>query len=139
MLQRSSQTIGTTLFLPIHCPTQLNRRLDDKLPKQLIFGLWESLYCLLFGRVPFDPPDQSEFTLYRLICEDDWGVMDTMGSDKIPTHGRRPRKMYKETDGYAAVRLLERVMKKDPAERIGLDQVKVRFLNRPFLGYRSDL
>ena len=90
-----------------------------------IWALGVTLYCLLFGRVPFDPPDQSEFTLYRLICEDDWGVSDTMGSDKVATHGRRPRKMHKDTDGYAAVRLLERVMKKDPAERIGLDQVKV--------------
>ena len=90
-----------------------------------IWALGVTLYCLLFGTVPFDPPDQSEFTLYRLICEEDWGVSDTMGSDRIPTYGRKPRKMYKDTEGYTAVKLLERLMEKDHAERISLDQVKV--------------
>jgi serine/threonine protein kinase len=104
-----------------------------------IWALGVTLYCLLFGRVPFDPPDQSEFTLYRLICEDDWGVSDTMGSDRIPTVGRKPRKMYKNTEGYTAVELLEKLMEKDATKRISLDEVKVRFLNRPFLGCRSDL
>ena len=103
-----------------------------------IWALGVTLYCLLFGRVPFDPPDQSEFTLYRLICEDDWDVPETMGSNRIPTCGRRPRKINKDSDGYTAVKLLERLMEKDPSERIELDQVKVRFLNRPFLGCRSD-
>lgn len=105
-----------------------------------IWALGVTLYCLLFGRVPFDPPDQSEFTLYRLICEDDWEVLGTMGSDKVQTYGRRPsRRMYKDTEGYTAVRLLERLMDKDPSKRIELDQVKVRFLNSPFLGCRFDL
>ena len=42
--------------------------------------------------------------------------------------------MHKDSEGYTAVKLLERLMEKDQAERIGLDQVKVRFLNRPFWG-----
>ena len=103
--------------------------------------IWASgvtLYCLLFGRVPFDPRGRNEFALYQLICEDDWNVLETMGSDKVATHGRRPRKIHKDTEGYTAVKLLERLMEKDPAERIGLDQVKVRFLNQPFLRCRSD-
>jgi len=90
-----------------------------------IWALGVTLYCLLFGRVPFDPPDQSEFTLYRMICEDEWDVPDSMGSDGIAVFGRRPRKANKDTDGYTAVKLLERLMEKDPSERIGLDQVKV--------------
>jgi serine/threonine protein kinase len=90
-----------------------------------IWALGVTLYCLLFGRVPFDPPDQSEFTLYRMICDDEWDVPDAMGSDGILTHGRRPRKANKDSDGYTAVKLLERLMEKDPSERIGLDQVKV--------------
>jgi len=47
--------------------------------------------------------------------------------------------MHKDTEGYTAVKLLERLMEKDPAERIGLDQIKVGFLNRTFLGCGSDL
>ena len=90
-----------------------------------IWALGVTLYCLLFGRVPFDPSDQSEFTLYRLICEDDWDVLETMGSDRFRTYGRRPRRMHKDSEGYTAVKLLERLMEKDPSERIGLDQVKV--------------
>ena len=92
-----------------------------------IWALGVTLYCLLFGRVPFDPPDQSEFTLYRLICEDDWDVLDSMGSDKLETFGRKPRRIHRDTEGYTAVKLLDRLMWKDPSERIGLDQVKVRF------------
>lgn len=99
-----------------------------------IWALGVTLYCLLFGRVPFDPPDQSEFTLYRLICEDDWQVLGTIGFDKVPTYGRHPRKVYKDTEGYTAVKLLERLMDKDPSTRIDLDQVKVRFPNSPFPG-----
>lgn len=89
-----------------------------------IWALGVTLYCLLFGRVPFDPSDQSEFTLYRIICEEDWDVLDSMGSDKIETFGRKPRKMYRDTEGYTAVKLLDGLMWKDPSERIGLDQVK---------------
>lgn len=103
-----------------------------------IWALGVTLYCLLFGRVPFDPSDQSEFTLYRLICEDDWGILKTMGSDKIQTYGRQPRKVHKDTEGYTAVKLLEGLMDKDPSARIGLDQVKVRFPKTPFLGCRFD-
>lgn len=103
-----------------------------------IWALGVTLYCLLFGRVPFDPPDQSEFTLYRLICEDDWEVLDAMGSDRDQTYGRKPRRVHRDTEGYTAVKLLERLMEKDPSERIELDEVKVRFSDSPFLGYRFD-
>jgi serine/threonine protein kinase len=90
-----------------------------------IWALGVTLYCFLFGRVPFDPQDQSEFTLYRLICDGDWGVLETMGSDRVPTFGRDPPNTYRDTEGYTAVKLLGRLMKKDPSKRIGLDQVKV--------------
>ena len=103
-----------------------------------IWALGVTLYCFLFGRVPFDPSDQSEFTLYRLICDVDWDVSDTMGSDMIPTFGRKLQKAPKDTEGYTAVRLLERLMEKDPSKRISLDQVKVRSLTPSFLGCESD-
>lgn len=104
-----------------------------------IWALGVTLYCLLFGKVPFDPPDQSEFTLYRMICEEDWTVLDTMGSDKFQTYGRKPLQRYRDTEGSTAIKLLQTLMDKDPKGRIGLDEVKVRFLNSPFPGCRFDL
>lgn len=103
-----------------------------------IWALGVTLYCLLFGRLPFQAA--TEYEIYRVIRTQDWDVHETMGSDGIPVGPRRydskklPAKG-QESEGYLVVNLLERFLEKNAAKRITLDQVKVRppgiILNRP--------
>ncbi|KAJ3724608.1 kinase-like domain-containing protein [Lentinula raphanica] len=60
-----------------------------------VWSLGVTLYCLLFGRFPFQIPSDgndnqyhTRYMLFREICTQDWSVPDTMGSDFIPTGGR---------------------------------------------------
>lgn len=82
-----------------------------------IWGLGVTLYCLLFGRVPFAVAG-NEFDLYRIILTQDWHVDEFMGSDRAPTGGRGPNRG-------SAVDLLERFLQKDYRDRISLQDVKV--------------
>ncbi|KAH6913522.1 other/CAMKK/ELM protein kinase [Coprinopsis sp. MPI-PUGE-AT-0042] len=82
-----------------------------------IWGLGVTLYCLLFGRVPFAVHTGNEFDLYRLILTQDWHVDEYMGSDHVATGGRGP-------DRGTAVDLLERFLQKDYRDRITLQGVK---------------
>lgn len=94
-----------------------------------IWALGVTLYCLLFGRLPFQAA--TEYEIYRVIRTQDWDVHETMGSDCIPVGPRRyePKKLSAkghESEGYLVVHLLERFLEKNAAKRITLDQVKVR-------------
>ncbi|KAF9001589.1 kinase-like domain-containing protein [Cyathus striatus] len=91
-----------------------------------VWALGVTLYCLLFGKTPFtaDPAAHgTEWSLYNAICNSDWTVDDTMGSDRIPTGGRHPRS--KDTsEGANVVRLLDHFLQKDMKHRITLEEVK---------------
>jgi [calcium/calmodulin-dependent protein kinase] kinase len=89
-----------------------------------VWALGVTLYCLLFGKIPFRAQDSSEYMLYNIICKHDWEPEETMGYDRIPTGGRRPKD--KKSEGYIVVNLLDKLLEKDPNKRMTLDQAKVR-------------
>ena len=92
-----------------------------------IWALGVTLYCLLFGKVPFAVSDSNEWALYKVICTQDWTVPDQMGFDQIDTGGRHPR--HRETEGYVVVNLLDKLLQKDAKQRITLPDVKVNYFS----------
>lgn len=86
-----------------------------------VWALGITLYCLLFGHIPFRAADSSEYVLYNIICNNDWEPDETMGCDAIPTGGRRPDP---KSRGYAVMHLLDRFLQKDVSKRITLGEAK---------------
>lgn len=92
-----------------------------------IWALGVTMYCLLFGKTPFDAPDTNlpplarEQQLYVAIRDKDFTVALTMGSDRISTGGRHPEE---GTRGYTIIHLLDHLMEKDPTERIEMGEIK---------------
>jgi serine/threonine protein kinase len=114
--------VGSPAFM---APEVVNSNIDPPAPVTKAVDIWAlgiTLYCLLFGRVPF--MSDSQAGIYRAICDDDWEPMETMGSDQIPTGGRYPAD--EESDGGIVMHLLEHCLEKDPKLRITLDEMKVR-------------
>lgn len=90
-----------------------------------VWALGVTLYCLLFGKTPFvaDPATPaSEWSLYNSICNNDWTVDDTMGSDNISTGGRHSTA--DDTEGAIVIHLLDHFLEKDVRLRITLEEVK---------------
>jgi len=81
-----------------------------------VWALGVTLYCLLFGKTPFDAPN--EYLLMQVIPIANYEIPPTLGSDNLPT-----------TNGSLAVQdcldLLRRLLEKDPTRRITLEQAKV--------------
>lgn len=92
-----------------------------------IWALGVTLYCFLFGLVPFD--STSEYALFSIIPTEDFAVPDYMGADGLWTGGRTAFKQAQNNDVSEEVcevlDLLERLLEKDPVKRIKLDVVKV--------------
>ena len=93
-----------------------------------VWALGITLYCLLFGRVPFQFGDGKEFAMYVDIANTDWGVEGTMGYDQIPTGGRHPDKL--DHEGAIIVKILDGMLQKDARLRSSLQQVKVSIVSR---------
>ncbi|KAF9223814.1 kinase-like protein [Gyrodon lividus] len=86
-----------------------------------VWALGVTLYCLLFGHIPFRAPDSSEYVLYNVICNSDWEPDELMGSDRKETGGRHPAVTH---DAYIVMNLLDRFLQKDVRKRITLDDAK---------------
>ncbi|KAG9314941.1 kinase-like domain-containing protein [Chiua virens] len=86
-----------------------------------VWALGVTLYCLLFGHIPFRAPDSSEYVLYNVICNNDWEPDVSMGSDHKPTGGRHPHRTH---EGCIVMNLLGKFLQKDARKRITLENAK---------------
>ena len=98
-----------------------------------VWALGVTLYCMVFGRLPFF--DQNEFEMYKKISHDEVfiphvrlkGVSHTdKPTGKVPSdHSKRPDDVleYEEVDDTLRD-LLKRLLVKNPAHRITLKEVK---------------
>jgi len=81
-----------------------------------VWALGVTLYCLLFGRTPFDA--ETTFQLYQVIPRENYVVPERMGADGL---------LMSEGEGSEVVHILSRLMEKDPEKRITLAEVRVSF------------
>ncbi|WFD30809.1 non-specific serine/threonine protein kinase [Malassezia sp. CBS 17886] len=106
-----------------------------------IWALGVSLYCLLFGHLPFDA--ESEYALFAVIPHEDYALPDYMGADRVRIGPRTPRwgphhdaakdvpAAQLSHEAQLTRDLLDGLLQKDPRKRITLDQVK----QHPWLVY----
>lgn len=81
-----------------------------------VWALGVTLYCLLFGKTPFDA--QNEYQLMQVIPTVDYDVPRHISSEHLPTTNA-PLEVQDCLD------LLRRLLTKDPQKRISLEHAKV--------------
>ncbi|KZT23120.1 kinase-like protein [Neolentinus lepideus HHB14362 ss-1] len=109
---------GATSVTPLTPPKRAISKAID------VWALGVTLYCLLFGTTPFFDEDMNEYPVYQMICNQDWDLPPTMGSDQVESGPRHAPRTKHDTQGNVVVRLLERLLEKDAEKRITLEQVK---------------
>ncbi|KAA1086758.1 hypothetical protein PGT21_011124 [Puccinia graminis f. sp. tritici] len=91
-----------------------------------IWALGVTLYCLLFGRTPFNAPN--EYELFNVIWNEPILVPETMGIERQslefdPTNRSLDGPV--QRDSRELIDLLRKLLEKDPRKRIKLEDVKV--------------
>ncbi|KAK4685480.1 SNF1-activating kinase 1, partial [Tremellales sp. Uapishka_1] len=80
-----------------------------------VWALGVTLYCLLFGKTPFDAPN--EYLLMQVIPVTDFEIPPTMGQDQMVTG--------ESAEALECVDLLNGLLTKDPSRRIPIEMAKV--------------
>lgn len=111
---------ASTLHLPLVKPP-VTKSID-------VWALGITLYCLLFGRVPFYYSGDNAFRTYVLIANSDWDADETMGFDRVATRGRHPSPG-DHSEGATVMRILDKMLQKDANDRMTLDEFK----NHPWI------
>jgi serine/threonine protein kinase len=121
--QATSSRSVATISKPLTSPAGMFKRKSSALPlvgKAIdVWALGVTLYCLLFGRTPFNA--ETEYMLYNVIPYEEAAIPETMGSDEKSTEG---------DEGREVIDLLGGLLEKDPSKRITLAEVKVSPLLR---------
>ncbi|RSH94107.1 hypothetical protein EHS25_006761 [Saitozyma podzolica] len=117
-LTRSNDSVPSRRGRPDSLRTQSTATVHrkERLPITNAIDVWAlgvTLYCLLFGRTPFDAPN--EYLLMQVIPVADFEVPLTMGREQLSTDS---------PEGREAVDLLRRLLAKKPSNRISLEQAK---------------
>lgn len=120
-----SAYISPYISLPLPPPSPSTPRTRPPVGRGIdIWALGVTLYCLLFGDVPFMA--NTEFELYNKIANEPVRVPERMGREQAWTGVGEPVANAGDgAEGREVVDLLGKLLEKDPAKRIELDAVKV--------------
>jgi serine/threonine protein kinase len=105
-----------------HSSSTIQQR--ERLPMTNAIDVWAlgvTLYCLLFGKTPFDAPN--EYLLMQVIPTADFEIPPFMGKDRMQT-GRQGG-LRESEEATECLDLLRRLLEKDPGKRISPEQAKV--------------
>ncbi|MBW0500209.1 hypothetical protein O181_039924 [Austropuccinia psidii MF-1] len=91
-----------------------------------IWALGVTLFCLLFGKTPFNAPN--EYELFNVIWNEPILIPESMGIEAQPINfdPQNPNAdRHFQRDSRELVDLLKKLLEKDPQKRITLEEVKI--------------